>query len=229
MTGPLVLAVGLADRVDDVIGAATGPGLYALAALLTFAETGTMFFLIPGEIGLFIAGAAAAAGDLNLVAMVALAIVAALLGDATGFFIGRRFGHRLKGSWIGRRIGEHQWHRAEQLIKRRRGLIVLVGRWLGFLRAIMPASAGMSGMSYRSFLLWDVLGCVSWASLCVVGGYLLGDNWGSLADWTGKAGWLLLLIVVAALVVHRVRARHRERRNTTSEDDKARIPAGWAD
>jgi undecaprenyl-diphosphatase len=211
MTSALLLAVGPVDRIDEALRSASGPWLYILAALLTFAETGTLFFLIPGEIGLFVAGAAAGAGGLNIVVMVILAIAAALLGDATGFYIGRRFGPRLQRSWLGRRIGERQWQRAEDLIQRRRGLIVLVGRWIGFLRAIMPASAGMSGMSYRSFLPWDIAGCVSWASLCVIGGYLLGDNWTRLADWIGKAGWVLLVLAVGALVAHRVRGRRRRR------------------
>jgi undecaprenyl-diphosphatase len=223
MTSALLLAVGPIDRLNDALQTASGPWLYVVAALLTFAETGTLFFLIPGEIGLFVAGAAAGAGDLNIVVMVILAITAALLGDATGFYIGRRFGPRLQRSWLGRRIGERQWQRAEDLIRRRRGVVVLVGRWIGFLRAIMPASAGMSGMSYRSFLPWDVAGCVTWASLCVIGGYVLGDHWTRLANWLGKAGWVLVAVVVVALVVHKVRGRRRRR-----EDDAPIQSAGAA-
>jgi undecaprenyl-diphosphatase len=223
MTSALLLAVGPVDRIDEALRSASGPWLYILAALLTFAETGTLFFLIPGEIGLFVAGAAAGAGGLNIVVMVILAIAAALLGDATGFYIGRRFGPRLQRSWLGRRIGERQWQRAEDLIQRRRGIIVLIGRWVGFLRAIMPATAGMSGMSYRSFLPWDLAGCISWASLCVIGGYLLGDNWTTLADWIGKAGWVLLVLAIGALVAHKVRGRRRR-----SPDDAPTEPTGAA-
>ena len=205
-----LLAVGFADRIEQAIEAVSGPWLYLVAGLLTFAETGTMFFLIPGEIGLFVAGAAAGAGDLNLYVMLIVANVAAILGDATGFAIGRRYGPSLQHSRLGRKMGASNWRRAERLIQRRKGLIVLVGRWIGFLRAIMPATAGMSGMSYRSFLPWDLAGCITWASVCVIGGYVLGDNWTKLAAQLGKLGWLLLAVVLVAFAVHKLRGRRHK-------------------
>lgn len=191
----------------------SGPWLYAVVVVLTFAETGTLFFLIPGEIGLLVAGAAAGVGKLNLVAMVVLACSAALLGDATGFAIGRRYGPRLRETWLGRKLAEEHWTRADDLVRRRRGLIVLVGRWVGFLRAIMPATAGMSGMKYRrEFLPWDMAGAISWASLCVVGGYKLGDNWESLAAKLGTAGTAIgaaaVVLIGALFVVRHLRARN---------------------
>src|SRR4051794_40197293 len=206
-----LLAASLSERIDDAIQAVSGPWLYLVAGLLTFAETGTLFFLVPGEVGLLVAGAAAGAGDLNLWVMLIVANVAAIAGDATGFAIGRRYGPRVQHSWLGRKIGEEQWQRAEHLIQRRKGLIVLVGRWIGFLRAIMPATAGMSGMSYRSFLPWDLASCISWATVCVVGGYLLGDNWTKLAAQLGKLGWVLLALAVVAFAVHKLRGRRHRR------------------
>jgi membrane protein DedA with SNARE-associated domain len=204
-----VLSATLTERVDNAIASVSGPWLYVVAGVLTFAETGTLFFLGPGEIGLLVAGAAAGAGNLSLALMVLIANVAALLGDATGFAIGRRFGPRLRRSWLGSKIGAENWRRAELLIQRRRGRIVLAGRWIGFLRAIMPATAGMSGMSYRAFLPWDVAGCVSWATVCVVGGYLLGDNWHALATRIGQAGWVLAALAVVAFCGHWLWKRRR--------------------
>ena len=164
----------------------TGPWLYVVAGLMTFAETGTLLFFIPGEVTLVLAGVAAGAGNLNLPVMVVVACGAALAGDAFGFFLGDRFGHRLKTSRLGRRLGEDSWHKAEDLIRRRRGLVVLFGRWIGFLRAIMPAAAGMSNMNYKKeFLPWDAAGAISWASLCVIGGYKLGDNAENLLKYVG--------------------------------------------
>lgn len=169
----------------------TGPWLYVVAFILTFAETGTLFFLIPGEIGLFVTGAAAGAGGLNIYILVVIACAAALLGDAVGFHIGDRFGPRLEHSWLGRKLGEDNWTRAQDLVRRRKGPVILVGRWIGFLRALMPATAGMSEMSYREFLKWDFWGAVSWATVCAIGGYKLGDNWESLANNLGRYGTYL--------------------------------------
>jgi membrane protein DedA with SNARE-associated domain len=204
-----LLAAALTDRIEHAVEAVSGPWLYLLAGALTFAETGTLFFLVPGEVGLLVAGAAAGAGNLSLPVMLVVANLAAILGDAVGFTIGRRFGPNLQRSRLGRKIGHDHWQRAERLIQRRKGVIVLFGRWIGFLRAIMPATAGMSGMSYRSFVPWDLAGCISWASVCVVGGYLLGDNWKTLASQLSKVGWVLLAVLVVAVVVHKLRKRRR--------------------
>ncbi len=201
----------MTDRIAELLEALAGPWLYLLAFLMPFAETGTLLgVLVPGEVTLLVAGAVAGAGDVNLWVLVLLANVGSLLGDACGFWIGRRYGTRIKSSWPGRRIGEANWTRAETLVQRRKGTIILVGRWLGFLRAIMPATAGMTGMRYREFLPWDIAGCVSWATLCTVGGYLLGENWQELAHALGWVTWVLLAAVVAAVAVHKLRSRGTE-------------------
>jgi membrane-associated protein len=232
MSSSAMLAAALAERIENTIEAVSGPWLYVVAGLLTFAETGTLFFLVPGEIGLLVAGAAAGAGDLNLIVMLIVANLAALAGDAAGFAIGRRFGPNLKRSWLGRKIGEGNWFRAEDLVRRRKGTVVLCGRWVGFLRAVMPATAGMTGMSYRSFLPWDIAGCITWASTCVVGGYLLGENWVRLAETLGTAGWIVAALAVIAVVAHFVRSRRRERRATAraeaaaaADDESVDLPA----
>ena len=207
----MVFATAGSDAVVRFIERFTGPWLYVVAFVLTFAETGTLFFLVPGEIGLFVTGAAAGAGSLNIYILVVVACLAAVLGDATGFYIGDRFGHRLQRSWVGRKLGENNWVRAQDLIRRRKGPVILIGRWIGFLRAIMPATAGMSEMTYREFLRWDVFGAISWATVCSVGGYKLGANWQDLADTLTRYGTYIAavcaVLVVAYMVVLKVRSR----------------------
>ena len=207
----MVFAAAGSDAVVRFIERFTGPWLYVVAFVLTFAETGTLFFLVPGEIGLFVTGAAAGAGSLNIYILVVVACLAALLGDATGFYIGDRFGHRLQYSWVGHKLGEKNWVRAQDLIRRRKGPVILIGRWIGFLRAIMPATAGMSEMTYREFLRWDVFGAISWATVCSVGGYKLGANWQDLADTLTRYGTYIAavcaVLVVAYMVVLKVRSR----------------------
>ncbi len=201
----------ITDNVEKLLERVSGPWLYVVAFVMTFAETGTLLFFIPGEITLLFVGAAASAGDLNLVAVIIIGITAAILGDFTGFHLGLRYGSRLKTSWLGRRLAPESWARSEDLIRRRKGLIVLVGRWVGFLRAIMPATAGMSGMTYKEFLPFDILGAVSWATLCVVGGYLLGENFGKLESWLGRGGTVVGVVFVVGLIVrHFVKKRQRE-------------------
>ncbi len=208
------MLASLTGWIEDV----SGPWLYVVAFVMTFAETGTLLFIIPGEITLLIAGAAAGRGDINVVVLAVLACVAAVLGDAVGFWLGARFGPRLETSWLGRKLGANNWNRAHQLIHRRRGLIVLVGRWLGFLRAIMPATAGSSGMRYRQFLPWDLAGAISWAVLCVTGGYLLGENYHKLEDAIGKGGLAVGGVVVVVAFVAWERAKKRRERDAALRD-----------
>lgn len=202
-----MVAVAVAERIQSLLESVSGPWLYVVVGVLTFAETGTLLFIVPGEIGLFIAGAAAGAGNLNLALMLTIAISAAVIGDVTGFTIGRRLGPRMRYSRLGAKLGDHNWERAQHLIQRRRGLVVFVGRWVGFLRAIMPATAGMSGMSYRAFLPWDIAGAVTWASVCVVGGYILGDNWQELADSLGYVGIAAAVALVGGYLGYRIYRR----------------------
>jgi membrane-associated protein len=177
----------------------SGPWVYVLAAVLTAAETGTLLFFIPGEITLIVAGIAASTGKVNLWALVVIACVSAVTGDAIGFSIGQKYGPRLKTSRIGSKLGAENWQRSEDLIRKRKGLIVLIGRWIGFLRAVMPASAGMSGMNYRrDFLPYDVVGACSWAALCVLGGWKLGEQAENIVKYIG---WVALACgVIGALV-----------------------------
>ena len=188
-----------AGGITKFIRSASGPWVYVLAFVMTFAETGSLLFFIPGEITLVLAGVAASTGEVNVLAVVVVGCVAAVLGDATGFWIGRRFGPKLRTSRLGSKMGADQWDRAERLIRKQRGVIVLVGRWIGFLRAVMPATAGMAELNYkREFLPFDLVGAVSWASICVFGGYKLGEK---AETYVAKAGWALAAVVVVLALV----------------------------
>ncbi len=191
----LVVASAVTNFIKDL----SGPWLYAAVGVLTFLETASMLFFIPGEVTLILAGVAASGGGkgnagVNVVALLVLACVAAVAGDATGFWLGKRYGPRLQKSRLGRSLGEASWTRAEALIRKRRGLVVLVGRWIGVLRAVMPATAGLTGMNYKKeFLPYDIVGAVSWASLCVYGGYKIGERAETIVQWIG---WVAAGVVI---------------------------------
>ena len=196
-----MLAISI-NFLKDWVQGIEGPWLYVAVFALAFAETGTLLFFVPGEVTLIIAGITAGLSDggVNVWLMLIVGCVAAILGDAVGFVIGRRYGERVKVSRLGRKLGAENWERAEALIRRRRGLIVLIGRWLGFLRAIMPATAGMAGLNYKKdFLPYDLVGAISWASLCVLGGYKLGDRAEVIVKYIG---WVAIAVVVGGAAVY---------------------------
>lgn len=213
LRAPVRLGVGVlaADAVTSWVQGISGPWLYAVAFVMTFAETGTLLFFVPGEVTLVVAGVGAGAGGLDLRLMVAIAVTGALAGDACGFWIGRRYGTRLERSALGRKIGTDGWERAQDLIRRRRGAVILLGRWVGVLRAVMPASAGMSGMAYReAFLPWDLPGAASWAALCVLGGYWMGEDAEALVTRIGTVAGAVVAVVAAVAVVKVLLARRRD-------------------
>jgi membrane-associated protein len=203
----MILASWIVDRLQTWLSGVSGPWLYVITFIVTFAETGTLLFFIPGEVTLLLAGAAAGAGDASLSLLIAVGIAAALSGDFVGFHLGARFGDQIRSSRVGRRIKQSSWERTQTLIHRRKGLVVLFGRWIGFLRAIMPASAGMSGMSYRAFLPWDIAGAISWAATCVFIGYKVGDNIDQVESWITRGGYVIVGVLVVAYVANHFRSR----------------------
>jgi membrane-associated protein len=200
-----MLSSVVTERLQAWLNGVSGPWLYVLTFIITFAETGTLLFFIPGEFTLLLAGAAAGAGNASLPVLIVVGITAALCGDFAGFHLGARYGALIRESRLGRRIKPESWDRAQGLVQRRKGLVVLFGRWIGFLRAIMPASAGMSGMAYRTFLPWDVAGAVSWAATCVFIGYQVGDNIDRVESWITRGGYVVIAVLVVAYLFNHFR------------------------
>jgi membrane-associated protein len=188
---------------------------YLVVGALIFGEASTFIGLvIPGETALLLGGAMAGAGILNLPVLAVLAVAAAILGDSVGYEVGRRLGPRLTNSRAGRLIGPARWNRAEQLMARRGGWAVLAGRWVGVLRALMPAIAGTTGLPYRRFLIFNATGGALWAVTVVVAGYLAGASWHRVQTYLGDAGLAAaaaLAVVIAVAVLVRRRRRRRAR------------------
>ncbi|MBE1485403.1 DedA family protein [Plantactinospora soyae] len=204
------------DGVVDTLSALSGwPALLVVAAL-AFGESAAFIGLfLPGETALLLGGALAATGQVSLPAMVIVSVVAAIAGDSVGYEIGRWTGAPLRRSRLGRWVGERRWARAEQFIARHGPLAVLLGRWVGVLRTLVPALAGMNRMPYRRFLLFNALGGAAWATTVVMLGYLAGASWRRLEDHVGEAGAGLAALVVIGLVIWwtvRRRRRHRDAR-----------------
>lgn len=191
--------------------------VYLLITGLGFAEAAVFLGLVlPGETALFLGGVLAAQGNISLLLLIVLAIVAAIAGDSVGYEVGRVMGPAMRRSRLGRWIGPRRWDRAEEAIASRGAQAVFVGRWVGVLRALVPAVAGAAGMPYRRFLIANVIGGVLWAVTIAVLGFTAGAAWSQVQGWLG-------LISVGAVVVGALwlglewhRGRRRDRRLTTA-------------
>ncbi|MEZ5192796.1 MAG: DedA family protein [Nocardioides sp.] len=138
------------------------PVAYALIGALVFGEAALFVgFVLPGETAVLLGGVLASTGRLTLGLLLALVVVAAVLGDSVGFEVGHRLGPRLLAVRPLRRH-RRQLEAAQGYLRARGGRAVVLGRWTAFLRAVMPALAGASRMHYRTFLAYNVAGAVAW-------------------------------------------------------------------
>ena len=180
----------------------------ALALVLVFllpALEASIFIgvVVPGEIGVILGGVLANQGKLPLVAVLAAGITGAIIGDSIGYLVGGRYGHHLLARLPRRLLKPEHIARTEETIGRLGGKAVFVGRFTAALRALIP---GMAGMSYRTFLPWNVLGGATWAAGFVVLGYLAGSQYKRVEHYANYIGLGLLAAIVVFLVVRHRRA-----------------------
>src|SRR5205814_3901625 len=113
-------------------------------------------------------------------------------------------------------IGRERWERARNYLRVKGGRAVFIGRFIGILRALVPAVAGDARLPYPRFLAWNAAGGLIWGVLHVGIGYVAGDSYRAVERQPGRASWVLLLTVVVIggvyYVVHRRGRTRSERR-----------------
>jgi len=189
-----------------------GVVVYLLVGLVVFAEDALFVgFVLPGETAAVLGGVAAERGHVSLPLMVLTVVAAAIIGDSTGYEIGSRYGTRVLSLAVLRRRQE-RLDRAREMLAKRGAPAVFLGRFVAFLRAIMPFLAGTSKMPYRRFLTWNALGGLVWGGACVLVGYLAGNSYGTVEKYFGRVTALVAVaVVVVAVVGWRVRKYRQDR------------------
>ena len=202
---PTALARALADVVSGL-----GPWAYAAVGGMAFLETGAFVGLVvPGETVVVVGGMAASDGDVSLPLIGLVAWIGALLGDATSFHLGRRYGSKVIGPIARRlRISDERLSALERTLARHGGKTVLVGRFMGYIRALAPFMAGASGMRYRDLAPWSLAGSGLWAFAFTLAGFQFADAVESASRRTSLALAAIATVVALVLVLrHRRRAR----------------------
>ncbi|MDH6118345.1 DedA family protein [Kitasatospora sp. GAS204B] len=172
---------------------------------------------VPGQTVLILAAVYAGAGQLNLAAVIVVAVVAAVAGGCVGYLLGHYGGQALVHRY-GRYVGltGARLHKAEDFFERNGGKVVLVARFIDGLRQTFGIIAGTTGMPWRRFLLWNTLGALLWVGVWSTAGYLAGSNIDQVYR-TALRYQLYLLLAVAALLLalgarHALRWYERRRR-----------------
>ncbi len=182
------------DQTLAVIAAQYGPWLYALLFVIIFAETGLVVFpFLPGDSILFISGTVVAVAGLSVHALVAVLIIAAILGDSVNYAIGHYIGPKIFDRPDSRWFKQEHLRRTQAFYDRYGGVTIIIGRFVPIIRTFAPFLAGVAGMRYARFLSFNVIGAVLWIASLVYAGYVFGN-----IPWVKDN---LSLIVVAIVVV----------------------------
>jgi undecaprenyl-diphosphatase len=227
------------ETIARDIGATLGPYTYAVVGVMAFLETGAGTGLIaPGELAVIIGGVTAGQGHTELPLLIAVVWASALTGDLTSYALGRRLGrafilehgHRVK--LTPERLGQ-----VETFLARHGGKTIIVGRFIGVVRALTPFVAGSSRMAARRFIPATFVASGIWSATFSVLGYVFWHSFAQAAD-IAKQGSLALgavIVLVVALIVAwrflrtrqgreglRKRAAVQARRPVPSQSDAAR-------
>lgn len=219
---------GLLEDVSDTLGAWT----YLLVGAFAFLETGAFVGLVvPGETTMLIGGAVAGQGAVDVYLLMAIAWFAAWAGDTTSFFIGRRLGRGFvlrNGPRVG--ISRERFEKVEDYFGRHGGKTILIGRFISLVRALAPFVAGSSGMKYRAFVPYSVLGTGIWSIAHILIGYVFSRSIDEAAKYAGRGFFILgTLIVTTAAVVFSVRwlRKPANRRKLVAALERRRV-GRWA-
>ncbi len=178
-----------------------GPVIYLVVAGLLFAESGFgIGFFVPGELSMVLGGVLAKQHRVDIVVMVVVAVAAAIGSYLVGYGLGR-----LILPWVleHTRLRDHPMvARARDQLSTRGGPAVVIGRFVVVVRAVMPALAGLSDLRLRSFVVYDVIGGVVWATLYTMLGYALGTAYEHALRTIGIWSYVGAGVIVAALVAY---------------------------
>ena len=164
------------DQHLTELAAQYGVWIYGILFLIIFCETGLVVMpLLPGDSLLFAAGSIAAIGEMNIHLMVVLLIIAAILGDAVNFMIGKFFGEKLFANPNSKIFKQSHLQKTQQFYAKHGGKTIILARFIPIVRTFAPFVAGMGHMTYHHFLAYNVIGGVLWVTLFSYLGYFFGN------------------------------------------------------
>ena len=182
---------------DGLIQLVASGGYVALVVII-FAETGLLVgFFLPGDSLLITAGLACATGALDIGTLNALLIPAAIVGDAVGYAFGRRSGNRIMTKPSTRFFKRSHLEKSRAFYERHGPRTIIIARFVPVIRTFAPVVAGMSGMSYKKFAIYNVVGGVLWIASLTLVGYWLGQT---IPDIGRYFHWVIGIVIALSLI-----------------------------
>lgn len=209
------------EKVLEDVAGVMGKWTYLFVGILAFLETGAFIGLIaPGEAAVIVGGVVAGQGEIDIRLLIGIVWIAALAGDSVSFYVGKRLGRDFLVRHGPRlQITEPRLELVEKYMHRYGGSTILVGRFIGLVRALAPFIAGASHMPYRRFLPFDVIGSGLWAVTFCMLGYVFSQNLSAVINYAERGvlifGWTIGTLVAIVYLVRRFRdPEEREKLNT---------------
>lgn len=196
--------------------------VFVFVGLLVFAEDALFVgFVIPGETAAVLGGVIASRGHLSYPLIALTVVAAAIVGDTVGYEIGRHVGPRILDLKVLRKR-RARLDSAQDLLRRRGGAAVFLGRFVAFFRAVMPALAGTARMRYFKFLAFNAAGGLVWGVGFTLLGFLAGNSYKAIEKTVGRGAALAVAaVVLIAIIVWRIR-EHRSNKRTETPESSAR-------
>ncbi|MFN8129993.1 MAG: VTT domain-containing protein [Solirubrobacteraceae bacterium] len=193
----LIVIPDLKGLIED-IGRSLGPWTYLLVGGLAFLETGAFVGLVaPGETAILVGGVVAGQGEIDVVVLIGIVWICAVAGDVTSYLLGRRLGRQFlvrHGARV--KITEPRLEQVERFFARHGGPTILIGRFVGLVRALAPFIAGASKMPFRRFLPYDIIGAGLWGTTFVLLGYVFWRSFDQVAAFASQGAFALATVIV---------------------------------
>jgi membrane-associated protein len=193
-----------------------GPLTYGILAAVVFCETGLVITpFLPGDSLLFVAGAIASKGSLDLWLLMGILFVCAVVGDAVNYTIGKMIGPRVfEGN---SRIFKRQYlEKTQKFYEKYGGKTIIIARFVPIVRTFAPFLAGVGTMSYPRFAAYNVIGAFLWVGLFCTAGYLFGEIPVVKKNFTLVIFAIIGLSILPA-VIEGIKARREAQRSSTAQ------------
>jgi len=180
---------------------------YGLLAFVVFAETGLLVGLfLPGDSLLFTVGVVCGAGDLDIVKITALLVIASIVGDQSGYFLGRRTGPAIFSRKDSRVFKQEYVTRTQAFYAKHGGKTLIYAKFAPIVRTFAPFMAGVGRMPYGRFVSFNVLGGLGWVLSMTLAGYYLGGVPVIRRNFE-KVVLLIVFVSLLPLLIHYVQSR----------------------
>jgi len=180
------------DKMLELVKA-YGTWTYAILFLIVFCETGLVVTpFLPGDSLLFAAGAIAGTGALNVWIVIALLLVAAILGDTVNYHIGHYLGPKVfREGNTSRWLKKEHLDRTHAFFEKYGGKTIIIARFVPIVRTFAPFVAGVGAMTYAKFIVYNVVGAILWVVSLTLAGYWFGQ-----LEWVKKNFELVVLAII---------------------------------